>query len=160
MIVQGSRVAIRGAVAEWGKRHDQDAVALIYPQMGAPGMRTIWTFETPLEPETGDALLNRIGELRVFVTAHYDETMRLLSLERWDRGIDPDWETAERDRVEHLLRRLALRKVQEKELRLELIERWEYDGLIDLSQPGRARRIRQGQNLSDYRPLSPSPRRS
>ena len=44
-------------------------------------------FAPPLEPEAGDALLNRVGEQEVFVTAHYDRAGWLLALERWDRGL-------------------------------------------------------------------------
>ncbi len=160
--VRGSLVAIRGAMAEWGKRHNQDAVALIYPQPSAPGLRTVWRFDPPLESETGDTLLNRIGELKVFATAHYDQHGRLVSLERWDRGIDPENEGEAIAAVDAMLTELGVptHATGERGYRVEFIERWEYEGLIDLSRPGRAAEIEWGQNLGDYRPLSrlPKPR--
>lgn len=130
-------------------------MALIYPQPGAPGVQTTWTFERPLKQDVGDALLNRIAERRVFVTAHYDRAGRLTALERWDRGIDPDGESLERTKVDSLVEVFESKGTSQGRLRVEFVERWEYDGLIDLSQPGRAKAIEWGQNLKDYRrPLS------
>ena len=104
--------------------------------------------------------MNRIGEQEVFVTAHYDRAGRLLALERWDRGIDPESEEGERRRVGKALfdSRITCSREREVGNRMELIERWEYDGLIDLSRPGRAAGIKKGQNLGDYRPFSKLPK--
>ena len=100
--------------------------------------------------------MNRIGEQGVFVTAHYDRAGRLLALERWDRGIDPGREEDERSLLDLTLTNLGFlcRPQRDRGFRMELIEKWEYEGLIDLNLPGRTGKIRWGQNLQDYRPLS------
>ncbi len=150
--LRGDLQRVRGAICEWGLRHNQDAVAMLYHETGGPSVRREWRLRQPLgEPEAG-ALIERIGQLLgpldQGVTLHYDDQERVAVIEQWA------------DRHDEAATRAAKLLDAEYEehasfhetgnYRLEILEKDHYEVHIRASNPERLKLFTPGENLKDY----------
>jgi len=87
----GSKENIIKAACDYGNTHDQDGVAILFPNKAGLSSKHTWTFSKPLSVKQSnkiiDKMTSREDDDKLFVTFHTDSEGRLSSIEHWD----DDW---------------------------------------------------------------------